>query len=68
MNTAKSRRIPQWVSISLPILIFVVCVFYTYASVYLAPYPGFEWTRSGGEVTTVEPCYARQALCEANQS
>ena len=67
MNTAKSRRIPQWVSISLPILIFVVCAFYTYASVYLAPYPGFEWTRSGGEVTTVEPCYARQALCEANQ-
>jgi PAS domain S-box-containing protein len=67
MNTAKSRRIPQWVCIPLSILVFAVCAFYTYASMYLAPYPGFEWNRSRNEVSTIEPCHAHQAFCEANQ-
>lgn len=67
MNTAKSRRIPRWVSIPLSILVFAVCAFYTYASAYLAPYPGFEWKGTSNEVGTIEPCQAPRALCEANQ-
>jgi len=66
MSTADGKRIPQWISIPFSLLIFAVCLFYTYVAVYLAPYAGFEWG-TNGVVGSIDPCHARQPLCEANR-
>jgi hypothetical protein len=44
MNTHHSGlpRIPNWWLVSLSVLVLLVCLFYTYAATYVAPYPGFE--------------------------
>jgi PAS domain S-box-containing protein len=67
MSTADGKRIPRWVSILLSVFVFAVCVFYTYAAVHLASYPGFEWQGSTNEISFIDPCRAHQALCEANR-
>lgn len=66
MSAVDGKRIPRWISIPFSLLALAVCLFYTYAAVYLAPYPGFEWG-AGNKVASIDPCRARQALCEANQ-
>jgi PAS domain S-box-containing protein len=66
MSAAGGKCIPRWINISFSLFVLGVCLFYTYAAVYLAPYPGFEWG-PGGEVASINPCHARQALCEANR-
>jgi PAS domain S-box-containing protein len=65
MSTVDGKRIPRWISIPFSLLVLAVCLFYTYAVAYLAPYPGFEW--AGGEVSSINPCHAHQASCEANR-
>jgi len=66
MSAAGGKCIPRWINISFSLFVLGVCLFYTYAAVYLAPYPGFEWG-SGDEVASIDPCHVRQALCEANR-
>jgi PAS domain S-box-containing protein len=66
MSTVDGKRISRWISIPFSLFVLAVCVFYTYAAIYLAPYPGFEWG-SGDKVSSVDPCRGRQAWCETNQ-
>jgi len=60
-------RIPNWRLVSLSVLVLLVCLFYTYAAAYLAPYPGVD---VGPDliVEAIEPCEAKLAWCEANQN
>jgi PAS domain S-box-containing protein len=66
MHTVDTKRIPRWISIPFSLLVLAVCLFYTCASVYLAPYPGFEWG-GGDEINSIDACRVGQALCEANR-
>jgi PAS domain S-box-containing protein len=66
MSAADGKPISRWISIPFSLLVLGVCLFYTYGSVYVAPYPGFGW-RTGNEVSSIDPCRARRALCEANR-
>jgi PAS domain S-box-containing protein len=68
MNTRPGGppRALNWCLVSLSVVALLVCLFYAYATVYLAPYPGVEfgldWT-----VEAIEPCAAKPTWCEANQ-
>jgi PAS domain S-box-containing protein len=44
----------RWLPGGISALVLLVCLFYTYAGIYLAPYPGFTIT-SGLEIASVEP-------------
>jgi PAS domain S-box-containing protein len=59
-------RTPNWQLVSLSILVLLVCLFYTYAAAYVAPYPGLDlgpnWT-----VGALEPCEDQPAWCKENQ-
>ncbi len=59
-------RIPNGRLVSLSVLVLLVCLFYTYAAAYVAPYSGVEVS---GDliVEALEPCAANEAWCEANQ-
>ena len=61
-----SVRSLNWWLVLLSVLVLVICLFYTYTGVYLAPYPGFDWV-SNWTITAVEPCEVDLAWCEANQ-
>jgi signal transduction histidine kinase len=61
-----SLRAPNWWLVLLSVLVLAVCLLYTYAAVYLAPYPGFEWN-SNWVITAIEPCEVNQVWCEANR-
>ncbi|MBN1979775.1 MAG: GAF domain-containing protein [Anaerolineae bacterium] len=61
-----SLRMPNWRLVLLSVLVLAVCFFYTYAAVYLAPYPGLTWGLDW-VVTAVEPCETNLAWCEANR-
>jgi signal transduction histidine kinase len=56
----------NWCLVLLSVLVLAICLFYTYAAVYLAPYPGLGWD-TDWTVMVVEPCEAEQTWCEANQ-
>ena len=68
MNARHSdfSRTLDWHLGSLSVLVLLICLFYTHAAAFVAPYPGFvldaRWT-----VTTLERCPAEVPWCEANQ-
>ena len=53
--------------VTLSILVLLVCLFYTYAAVFQAPYPGFDW---GGDwtINRVDPCQAGIEGCTTEQN
>lgn len=57
---------PHWRLALLAAIVLAVCLFYTIAPAYLAPYPGFTWTRDG-TIDSLEPCELHPAWCKANQ-
>jgi PAS domain S-box-containing protein len=59
---------PNWQLVSLSALVLLVCLFYTYAVVYLAPYPGIDYRVSDWTVVALAPCEADVAWCEANRN
>jgi two-component system, sporulation sensor kinase E len=65
MNTAY-EGIASVARVLLSVLVLLICLFYTFAGIYLAPYPGFEllgdWL-----VAAIEPCDTGAAWCEANR-
>lgn len=61
-----SLRTPNWWLVSLSVLVLGICLFYTYAAVYLAPYPGFDWI-SDWTVTAIEPCEVNSMWCKTNR-
>ena len=69
MNTQGSRSayMPNWWPVSFSVLVLFVCLFYTYAAVYLGPYPGLELA-PGLVVEALAPCEADLLWCEANQN
>jgi PAS domain S-box-containing protein len=66
MYIVNVKRVPRWISIPFSLLVLAACLVYTYAVVYLAPYPGFEWG-SDNEIGSIDPCHASSALCAANR-
>jgi PAS domain S-box-containing protein len=59
-------RTPDWWLVLLSLLVLLVCLFYTYAGAYLAPYPGLDFN-ADLIVQGLEPCEASATWCEANQ-
>ncbi len=59
-------RTPNWWLVLLSVLALAVCLFYTYAAVYLAPYPGLDWG-ADWTVTAIESCEVDSVWCEANR-
>jgi len=68
MNKQLHRRLHRldWPLVLISVLVLLVCLFYTYAHVFLAPHPGItinsEWI-----VTAIDPCDAYAGWCEANR-
>ncbi len=66
-RSSDSVRTPNWWLVLLSVLVLAVCLLYTYAAVYLAPYPGLDWG-ADWMVTTIEPCEIDPTWCAANQN
>lgn len=60
-----SPRTPSWWLVLLSVLVLAVCLFYTYAAVYLAPYPGLDWN-AAWIIAEIEPCRVDSVWCETN--
>ncbi len=63
-----SRCRSGWWLIFLSVLALLVCLFYVYAFVYLAPYPGFDYLNFDWSISGFEPCEADVVWCEANRN
>jgi two-component system, sporulation sensor kinase E len=59
-------RILDWLLVLFSGLVLMACLFFTYATTYLAQYPGFGITPDL-RVLALEPCEAETALCRANR-
>ena len=53
--------------VTLSILVLVICLFYRYAAVFQAPYPGFDWG-ADWTVNRVDPCQIGTEGCVSNQN
>lgn len=54
----------KWLAL-LSVWVLLICLFYTYAGVYLVPYPGFDLTNE--KVISLEPCENDSPACEVNR-